>query len=46
MPRGIQGRGGRADRDGLAGADFSGDDSDGVLFDAPAVRTTASVWPG
>jgi hypothetical protein len=32
----VEGGGGGADRDGLAGADFSGDDADGVLVYTPA----------
>ena len=35
VPGRVQCRGGRADGDGLAGADFSGDDPDGVLIHAP-----------
>lgn len=35
MAGGIQGGGRRPDRHGLAGADFTGDDPDGVLIDTP-----------
>jgi hypothetical protein len=36
MPRVVEGGGGGADGDGLAGADLAGDHPDGVLLDAPA----------
>jgi hypothetical protein len=36
VPGAVQGGGGGADGDGLAGADLAGDHSEGVLVDAPA----------